>query len=94
MTYARLPNGDVRLDFSAAPSIILSLYQGGVVRVRWLPTGAPHPHMRRTWSFVDKYGNCPPEGWQRDSLSEVIADRFPRLTPTLNENEGRLRLAI
>jgi alpha-glucosidase len=94
MTYTLLPTGDVRLTFPAAPPLILSTYQGGVVRVRWLPTGAPHPHMRRTWSFVDKHGNCPPEGWQRDSLSDVIADRFPRHTPPLNETEGRLTLAL
>lgn len=92
MSYTLLPNGDLRLTFDDQALLLISAYADGVVRVRWLPNGTPHAHMRRTWSFVDQQGECPPEGWNRDALSEVIADRFPQLTPTVTEYENRLRL--
>jgi alpha-glucosidase len=94
MSYTLLPNGDLRLTFDDQALLLISAYADGVVRVRWLPNGTSHPHMRRTWSFVDQHGNCPPEGWDREALSEVIADRFPQLTPTVTEYEGRLRLEL
>jgi hypothetical protein len=94
MSYALLPSGDLHLTFEDNSSMFISAYADGVARVRWYPRGAPHPHMQRTWSFVDRDGACPPEGWQRDALSAVIADRFPQLALSVTEHDGHLHLTL
>ncbi|MCS6872813.1 MAG: glycoside hydrolase family 31 protein [Anaerolineae bacterium] len=94
MPYTLSPEGDLHLTFDDHSQLSISAYADGIVRVRWLPRGTPNPHMRQTWSFVDAHGNCPREGWSRDALSAVIADRFPQLVPTVTEHESRLRLEL
>jgi alpha-glucosidase len=92
MSYALLPNGDLKFTFEGHAPLLISTYADGIVRVRWLPHGVVHPHMQRTWSFVDERGSCPPEGWERESLSAVIADRFPQRMPSLTEYASRLKI--
>jgi alpha-glucosidase len=94
MSYALLPSGDLHLTFEDNSSMFISAYADGVARVRWYPRGVMHPHMQRTWSFVDRDGACPPEGWQRDALSAVIADRFPQQALSVTEHDGRLHLTL
>lgn len=92
MPYSLLPDGTLRLSFEGQPPLLINAHADGVVRVRWLPHGAPHPHMLRTWSFVDQSGDCPLEGYSREALSAAIADRFPPLIPTLSERPDGLQI--
>lgn len=94
MSYTLLSNNDLRLTYGAHGLLLISAYSDGVVRVRWLPSGTPHPHMLRTWSFVDQHGECPPEGWSREALSGVIADRFRQAAPKVTEQGDQLQIGL
>ena len=66
--FERLGNGDVRFVASNGAAHVVSVLADDIVRARFWPNGAPNPHMRRTWSVVDKANHCPVEGHDRLDL--------------------------
>lgn len=79
-----LDNGDLRLADETGAVFLISVLQEDLIRVRYLPNGAPNPHMRRTWAIVDANGECPYAGHDRHNLDALKRFARPKVTVSVS----------